>query len=101
MAAPPGLVAHVPPIMRHGLLKAGGAYLARLRRVDLFDADSQAVGFVRDELGELEEGPPVLHAGVFAGLCRFASGNPTACACPAPRGSLADCTKGPQSNKSP
>src|SRR5690242_15182103 len=57
VAMPATLTTDVPPISRFVLRKAGRASLTGIRRVYLFDTDAQSFGFVRDELGELEEGP--------------------------------------------
>jgi hypothetical protein len=80
VAHPTALTTHVPAVIRFVLGEAGGAGLARIRRVYLLHPDTKPFSLVRDELGELEERPRVLHPVVFAGrvlttLC------PTACAC--------------------
>ena len=59
--------------------RTGGTRLAGVGRVNLLDPDTQPFGLVRDEGGELEERPGVLHPVVFAGDT-LAHG-PTACAC--------------------
>src|SRR6516225_6404947 len=79
MAHPPALHAHVPPVSRLVAPKTGRTGLAGVGRIDRLDADTQALGFVRDERGELEEGPGVLHPVVFAG--RAVALRPTAGAC--------------------
>jgi hypothetical protein len=78
VAVPTALSADVLPIFRLVLLKAGWTGLTRIRRVYLFDADTESFRFVRAELRELEERPRVLHAVVFAGL---GTRGPTTCTC--------------------
>ncbi len=75
MPHPSTVAADIGSILCLVALSASRAFLTRVRRINLFYADTYTCCFVGDEHGELIEGPRILHTVVFAGRC------PTTFAC--------------------
>jgi len=87
MSSPATLRTHIVAVICLVAMETRWARLAGIGRVYPFHRNTRPLGFVGNERGELVERPGGHHAVVFAGV------RPTACACRALAGSVADTSE--------